>query len=600
MISITELAQHFWAAAVLAAAVCVPGYGLAICFPAPLRNRDGWAAWPALGVAYWAAALYLLPVPGGLWLAMAAAVPLATLRASTAVRVLRTTRNVQPPRSAACRARRTACSILALGCAAYATPLLTQHVPPGMDASRYTYSARLIAARAGLPGTLAPFAPAVPFGAANHGLPATAAVAIACGASPASAVLAGIPLSLTTLVLSLYVLVRLIARRTAAAVIAVATAWLARDAQNTLTWGGFPCVLALAIGIVAARVLIDVLRHPNGRAMVPLGLLAGGLPLVHACTAVGWLYIGAPVAAVVGWCVSRARGRGLRVAALGAAVALGIVLMYVLVARPGLDEQAAQWVRTNELHGRLGDPGAPQLLNACRYLATASGRMLTGLFIAGLAVLATRIRVAALATILALLSLNLLVLVNASFESLPGSLLLYPTRLRLFPVAIAALTIALAWRVIARRVRASHRTATAASGVLLIVALTYNLRYFQRTAVRPAVGDGAWQALLWAQAHLDPRETFVANIYGDAAAYLPGVAGIAVSHFHANIADQSPAAEEQSRSRRVTHVFLTKPVPAAKSLDPARASSLQASVKQSGSELLFTNEAVDIYRLPPE
>ena len=552
MLPADELAGHLWAVVLVALVTCVPGYSLSRLLPRLVRERDGFATWPLLGGAYWAVMLYLLPFRGGLLLA--AVLALATLSVGLVFRrKSRRERRTTSPRSS--RARWYSVVILSLGCAAYVTPVLTKHVPDGMDASRYVMNARLIAQHAGLPRTLAPFAPEIPFGAANHGLPAVAAVAVLCGATPAAATLACLPLAYGSLILGSYVLSRLAAGRVGAAIIAVAVCWLAKQPQRDILWGGYTGVFALALGMVAARLLLDILRGKGRAAAIPGGLCIGALPTLHGCIAAGWLYIVAPVAVITGLVVARRRRPGLLALLIVAAVAGGIVLAFVAVGWAPLDDTVRQWIITNELHGKFPNTGWQLVSAVPRYLMKATGTTLTLLLLIALGVLAWRWRWRAVAGLAGVLLLNMLTIVNARCMLLPATLLLYPSRLREFPLVVGGLAVALAWRTLPLRSDIKRRCAAPAAAVLLCFAFVNHCRYYQRDACRPVIADEAWRALTWSAEHLNPREDFVATLYGTAGAYLPGVAGLAATTWHAHIVGQVSAAERTRQARPPTHVL---------------------------------------------
>ncbi len=600
-----ELADHLWALLMVWVAACVPGYVLSRMLPGPLRCRDTLATWPLLGGAYWAAALYLLSFRWGLVVAAALALAAAIALAYRSRRAAHRVEIAPKPLTVFARYGRrrvTASVILLVGCAPYLTPVFAKHVPDGMDASRYALNARLIAAEAGLPDSLAPFAPGVPFGAMNHGVPALAAVAVLCGASPAAAVLAAVPLTFAALVLSLYLLVRLVTPRVPAAVTAVAVAWFAHQAQRTLSWGGFPCVLTLAVGFLSARLLVDVLRGKRGPGWIPLGLCAGAQPILHGCMAAGWLYIGVPVATVVGLIVSRHRRRGLAGAGLAALLAAGIVLAYLVVARPRFDGGTGAWIDATEMQDAYAGKGLQLLLTVPAYLGDAMGKFLTVVFIVAVGVLAVRRRWSALMVVVSVLLANGLVLMNAKYGLLPGSLLLYPVRVREFALGAAALGVGLAWRRLPPAVTVRRPRPVIVASVLFVLALSQHYRYFQRTACRPVISEEAWQALQWSARHLSPADDFVATLYGTAGAYLPAVAGVGVTAWHAHF-DQTSAAHDMARTRPVTHVLDIERQAIRSGIGKGRydreSDRLDRLVRDRAGKIVFASGPVRIYQLTP-
>ena len=118
MIGPGEVVEHFAALAVIGVAACGAGYPIAKLLPAALR-REGWAAWPMLGAAYWAAALYLFPFRGGLLvgagIAFVFAVVAALVDRRKGKRPFRRRRVVVGPKRG--RFRLQAGIILLIGCA---------------------------------------------------------------------------------------------------------------------------------------------------------------------------------------------------------------------------------------------------------------------------------------------------------------------------------------------------------------------------------------------------------------------------------------------------------------------------------------------------
>ena len=598
MLPALEMADHLWVVVLIVLAMCVPGYALSRLLPRSVRERDGFATWPLLGGAYWAAMLYLLPFRGGLLLA--AGLALVMLSASLVLRRRSVGTRCSPSRLRA-RARRLSGAILFLGCAAYLTPVLTKHVPDGMDASRYVMNARLIAAQVGLPRTLTPFAPEVPFGAANHGFPAAAAVAVLCGASPAAATLACLPLAYGSLILGSYFLSRVAVGRITAAIIAVAVCWLVKQPQRDIVWGGYTGVFTLALGLFAARLLLDILRGKGRAAAIPGGLCIGTLPILHGCMAAGWLYVVAPVATIAGLIVSRRRGPGLLGLLTVGAVAGGIMLAFIVVGWVPLDDAARQWITTNELHGKLPHTGWQLVSAVPRYLMKAVGTTLTLLLLMSLGVLAWRRRWWAVAGLAALLLLNMLTIANAQYGHLPASLLLYPSRLREFPIVAAGLSVALAWRALPLRPALRRRSAVPAAVMLLCFAFANHCRYYQRDACRPVIADEAWHALTWSAEHLNPRTDLVATLYGTAGAYFPGVTGIAADNWHAHIVSQVSAAEHMRRSRPPTHVLYIERSairsPLGRHCYDQSAHGLRALLRSRSAILVFNDGPVTLHRL---
>lgn len=610
MLAADEITGHLLAFLVLCATAALPGYWLSVMLPARLRTRHFWLAALTLGAAYWAAALYVFPFRGGLWVAVGLALGVfaATVLTRLRSRVGRGATPLVLVRAAgtsrtSSRRRRRASLILAAGALPFGTPLIVKHVPDGMDASRYMYNSRLIADRGGLPASLAPFAPNIPFGAANHGIPALAALAVVCGVSPASAFLAVIPFTFVVLILAVYGLVRMVLRRVPAATIAVACVWLAKATLAAPSWGGLPGVFTLAAGLFLARLLVDTLRTGRVSTMFPLGLGVAALPLMHVCMASGWLYLVAPFAALVGIAVSRRRAAGLRAVVAAACLSMIVLLAFLMVGRPSLDSTAAEWIRSNEL--RSAYPGVGWELTASVPIFAAGGlsRFLVPLVGISLCVLlASGGRRNALLLCTAILA-NLLLIANARFELLPGSLLLYPSRIQQMLLPVAALAVALGWRSVTTRRRAHRPAVTALVVVLSLVAWSHCARHFLFSATRPTVSEEAWQALQWGKHNLSPADDFVGTLYATAGAYLPGVAGVAVSDWHAHIVGQLQLSLEMQRTRPVTHVLYIERDAivggTGRRMYDQHAQRLRDWIEQRRSEVVFQDGPVRIYRLGP-
>jgi hypothetical protein len=538
-----QVFDHAHALAAVWAAAVVAGYPLSRLLAAPLRSRGRWAALPLLGAAYWALSLYVFAFRGGL------AVALAVAAVACVIALLRM------PRRRGRRRRRhwAAGAVLFVGCAVYVTPLATQYLPRGMDGSRYAVNARLIAARMGLPRHCGPFAPQIPFGAANHGAPALAAVAVMAGASAPGATLAVDTFTMACMVLALYVLLRLATRRGTAATLAVACTWLARSLQLTVGWGGLPGVLALAVGMLALRQTVDVFRRGGLAPAAGAGISLAALPLLHGAAAACWLHTLAPVAAAAGAIVSRQRGRGLLAALLAMAVAAAGIGIYFAAGRPHFDPGAVEWIRTWTTQWiSASQTRWPEAVG--RYMLKYIGLPLALLLAAAAAYLALRRRWAALTVLAAVVALTALVLANARLRWLPAAVLLYPERAREMPVVAAAVALAAAWRARSWRGRRIDRPALVAAA-LLLGAWFQHVHSYQNVVVRAEISGEAWRVLQWAKGNLDGRSAYVANLYGTAGAYLPAVAGVAATDWHAHVADQMVSDERMRRTRRVTHVL---------------------------------------------
>lgn len=562
MIPLPLLLEHLYAVIVTMAAAAIAGLPVANM----LRIRLGLPGALLLGVAYWAVALYLFPFSGGLHVAMITA---TSLRLVTILSMQ--ARGRQSERAA----RHT--WILVVGCASYATFLCTSYVPMGMDASMHTTSARLIAEQAGLPESYAPFAPQLVFPAVNLGLPTLAAVAIRLGSTPASAMLAAEHLTFTCFILATYLVLRPWMRGSSAACLAVLAAWSSRGMQETLGWGGFPTVMSLALGLLAARLLIDIQRRPSFNAVVPLGTIIAALPLVHGVSAAIWVYTIAPVAFVVGLAKSRQRSRGIAALGIAGCITLICLLAYRSAGYTALQESEIAWTRDWQAGYAPEGEGFRLLLNSLNYIKTYAGSLLIWAGVIATGVLLARRRFTAAIGLTGIALLLALVVANSRHWLLPFSMLLYPERAVYWGTPLAAVAIAMMLRAIPIQQR-SLVTMLLVGG-LLIPSLLRHYQSFQRVAFRPEVTREGWETLEWAREYLDQQNDYVAAPYNSAGSYLPAVAGVATTGWHAHHFLHEEA-KAMARTRTLTHIFVPRGVPL-----PA-------------GQVLFHNDNAAIIRLP--
>lgn len=291
--------------------------------------------------------------------------------------------------------------------------------------------------------------------------------------------------------------------------------------------------------------------------------------------------------------------------AVVAAACLGIVvlLVFLMVGRPSLDSTAAEWIRTNELRSAYAGVGWELVSSVPLFAAGGFSRFLALLVGVSVCVLlARRRRRIALLLCTAILA-NLMAIANARFELLPGSLLLYPTRIQQLLLPVAALAIAFGWRCVTARRRAPRPATAALVVVLLLAAWSHCARHFLFSATRRTVSDEAWHALQWCQHNLSPADDFVGTLYATAGAYLPGVAGVGASDWHAHIVGQLQPSLEMQRTRPVTHVLYIERDAivggTGRRMYDEHAQRLRNWIEQRPSELVFQEGSVRIYRLDP-
>jgi hypothetical protein len=562
--------EHLIALAAVWGCALLAGLPLVALLRAPL----GLGGAALLGLAYWAAALYLLPFHHGLDVGLAIAsfgvVVTLFMRPATVKRL-------------PTQLRSRAAGILFVGCGAFASLLFTQFVPPGMDASMHTTSARLIAEFGGLPHTYAPFAPELHLPAVNLGLPALVAVPIRLGCSPAAAMLAGEQFTFSVFVLSTYLLLRLWTECTAAALLAVFALWTTRGAQETVGWGGFPTIASLALGLLATRLLIELARHPNYRLAGVLGLTLGALPLTHGVGAATWFYAVAPVSLAVGLAMVRRRHRAMRSLAVAGAVAGFVLLAYRAFGQAQVGQEEIDWVRASHANYVPTGEGWELLWSVPSYIKTTAGSV--GVWPGGLAAVVLLIRgwfraAAALAVAFVLLCF---VVADSRFWVLPMSILLYPDRAVYWATPLAAVGMAMAWRSLGSGVRGLVFLRVMLLGILIPAAGLKHVQCFQRDAMAATVSRAEWGALVWSAKNLNAKTDLVESTYKTAGSYLPAVAGIATTgwHMHFFALQEIPVV---MRNRPVTHMFVRQQV--------------ETPADFSAGQVVFQNSEVTILHLP--
>lgn len=533
--------QHALALVLVWASVATAGYALL----RSLRVGLGIVCAPLLGVVYWTLALYLLPFAGGLDVAAGLLIPLIC------VDVLRYWR--QGWWMPAWRRFSWGTLILLIGSLPYTTTLWFHYLPSGMDGSMHATAATLIARSGGLPANHAPFAPDVPFPPVNLGLPAVAAVAIRCGGEAAAVLLATHHLTFTCLILATYVLLRGWTSRIPAAVLAVASVWLARASQASLGWGGFPNVLSVAVGILAARLLLQHARSCSWRLSLTAGAAVAAIPLIHGVGAGTWIYCAGIWIILATLCSARSAGlatRGLAFCGLWAGVfLLAYRLSGNLDVKPSDMAMTREFVQknapreedwhawTSSLDFVRKNSGSVIVLagwGAC--LALAFRRQWKAVLILGAAWLALTTAVA-----------------NSRWYVLPASFLLYPDRVIYWSAPLSAVGLALAWKTSPASWRQAPWPVVTALG-LLGMAAYFQSQFYQKIVREEYVDADRWEALVWARGHLDPRRHFVNAPYNTSGAYLPAVAmiGCTGAHHHHFVARQ---VQEMHAHRACTHRF---------------------------------------------
>lgn len=421
----------------------------------------------------------------------------------------------------------------------YAWPMRGLAAPPGIDMSMHLTFARLLWQQAAVPLTQAPIFPGVPLGAYPLGFHALTALTALVTGNVLAAGLLVTALTHAFVPVALYLCCR---RRDdgpdrATAAAALLIAWIARNPQAYVSWGGNPCVLGTMLALVAARRLLVPAHGARGVPAIEAGLLAAAVALVHPTPAAMLAYvvaIGLPVLAWLGVVrLDRARFRHLALAGL---VAVAILLPQLPAIRgTRMTPPEVAWVHENHrLPPQAPEPG---LSGAVRFLNGQYGDTMVILF--AVLVLANLVRrrpawrepavhAAAVLTVFALASL-------AARWWLPPALALYPERMMLFalPVFVLALRDAGAgWRF-------GRRGAPAIAATVLVVALAvlagakHHDFYARKVRDDVFVTAGDARAFAWLARHAAPG-TVVDNNYGDAGVFIPAATGLSVTRPQTN------------------------------------------------------------------
>jgi hypothetical protein len=532
-----------------------------------------------MGIVYWTISLYVFCFDGGLNVALGLA--LTTSLATMAVRMRRQYRwrSLRPRHP-------WATGTLALGCAVYATVILWNYIPLGVDAGMVGASARMISSHRGLPASYAPWFGDLFFPTVNLGLPTIGSIAISWGCEPGSVVLGLSQLAYSAWILAAYLVLRLWVRPSPAAVLAVAQAWGARLAQNTIGWGGFPTVAGMAIGLLAVRLLWRASRRGTVRPALALGMTAGAIPLVHGVSAAVWLYSVAPVASLAVLAKSHQRRRTL-VTLISAAGVSGLVLgCYLLSGQVHMSQAEIDWSQGHiRADAPLADTWTGAMASSLNYLKRFSGGHIAWMGAASwMALLALGRWRSALAIAICLLLL-VVILANANWWILPFSMMLYPNRVVHWGGALAAIAMALAWKATRQRFPnlGNFGVGLGVGLALLVLMFTQHINQYQRNVWHAPIGKDGWEALGWAETHMNAPGTFVQATYGSVGSFLPSCAGVPTSawQIHHCAMDEWHAVLQRLQP---THQLCVRGVDPA-SLPPGR--------------ILFQNSTVTILEIKP-
>jgi hypothetical protein len=535
------LGQHLWALVLVWGWVILTGLALLPW----LRGRVGLVAAPLLGVVFWSLALYLLPFSGGLDVAAALIVALVVYNFAQGHRL----------RLAGLWRRRSwSMLVIAIGMMPFLTTVLSHYVTYGSDSTMYMTAAGLIARARGLPSTYAPLLPDVALPPVNLGISALAGVAIRFGGESAAVMLATHHLTFSCLILATYLLLRWWVPRNHAAVLAVASVWLARSSECTISWGGFPTVLSVAIGIFAARMIIQQSRGTCWRLILLTGSTIAAIPLIHGVGGGTWIYcagIWSVLASVAGARSPRSTLVGL---ALSAMCAGTLLLVYKCVGHLEVNQSEMETTRMFVQMCAPKEEGVAAWWAALPYIRKDGGSLITlgGLVACG--VLALRRQWRALALLAGPMLALPTAVADARWYVLPGSFLMYPDRVLYWTAPLAAVAMALAMHALPAGWLGPWSGRVAAVLALSVSAYFHN-SFYQKSVREDFVEREGFDALLWAKKNLDPGRDFVMSSCQSLGNYLPAVAQIGsnAAHLHHLAGDE---ALQKCLQRPCTHVFI--------------------------------------------
>jgi hypothetical protein len=526
MVPFDILLNHLLAAVLVWGVTLLGGFALG----SALNVRLGFIGCLMFGLVYWSVALFLLPFPRGLWVALGIALFLAG-RGLRHFSFMGNVRTSEVRRGGGV----SAATILIFGCLAYASLFLWNFTPMGNDANMLGTAMRVIAHHRGFAQTYAPILDELPFPAVNLGLPTPGAAAVMLGAEIPSTVLALAQLSYSAWILATYLVLRLIVNRPSAAILAVVQAWDARWAQNTISWGGFSTVCSMAVGVFAVRLIWDYGREFSPRRAVAIGLTVAALPMIHGISAAVWLYALAPVLGIAVLWKSPDRKASLKQLALSGAVGGAFLLAYLAIGRVKMTPAAKAWTLDHILEDSPKPAtGVKFLQNSFDYLALYGNNLFIWIGLAACAFLLVRRRWLAAAGVLASLGMLTLIMANGRWQILPGTTLLYPNRAVFWVGPVTAFAAAFAWRewYDAIPTRGTLYTGSTVGVVLLGLTAMQHYNQYQLLASNPTVRLEGWQALKWAEANLAGRGALVHGTMHNVASQLPVCAAVPTDAWH--------------------------------------------------------------------
>jgi hypothetical protein len=539
----------------------------ALLLATPLRRRldAGSLAAHVVGcsLAFWMAVFWLLPWLG---IGLAACFRTASGAAIAACAALAWRARGAPGGAADWRALAAAAALAAAVFALRAWPLALGPAPAGADMSMHTYLTQLILRADGVPSSYRPILPIDSFATFPVGFHTLAALVAELSLLPAYRAAFWLSAGAHALLsLTLFALARSTVGTAPALLAAFVFSFLVKEPQYMVLWGGNPTVMAIAFAALFAATLARFSEWDAWDVLLAAASLAA-LLLLHTIVFVQSCYaIGLPFAAQ-----QLASGRlrssdGLARAGGLALATLLLVLPYLAGFDPGVvTPEVREWIRgwvrdtAHAWQGTLADaawtiPG---------YVLDRHGDRL--LVYTGVAALGTwRLCHAGRPLLwqqLGMLAALFALVLNTRYWVLPLSYLVYPER----TAAMTSLPLAvlfghgLVWlwesRPLLARLPAALRLAGVAAAALAVALLVQGgvRRYFLDRYVNGCIAESSvtpadLEAIAWLAAHARPDDVVVTN-YGDAGAWIPGIAFLAVTAPHVNVAyEQAVALPREGR-----------------------------------------------------
>jgi hypothetical protein len=420
---------------------------------------------------------------------------------------------------------------LPLAAGIYWAPHLGLAAPSGIDMGMHLGFARLLLDGSAIPTTQDPFLPGVSFGLYPLGFHALVALTARAWHDLATAGIALAALTQAFFAVAVYLVLRRgpgVDRVALAA--SVLTVWLARNPQHYVSWGGNPCVLGSAFGLVALRRLHDALRRPDRRTWLEAALLVAAAALTHPTAAVVTA-LGATLVLLVFLArrpsLSRDHLRTLWPGALTLVAVLAPLVPDLL--HPGLSRGEQAWITANlQVPPQAPEPG---LGGAFSHVVGAYGdTALVAVALLGLLVIGRdRGRSLALAS-LTVIVLELLAWL-ASRQLVPLATTLIPERVMLFALPALAWPVrewlGAAWTTLRTGARCSRRLATGVVLLALVATAGAKHQWYYHHALHGGqyVTTADREALAWLAAHAEPG-SLVETEYFDAGQYVPALAGL--------------------------------------------------------------------------